>query len=515
VLARLWGALAREPISGLGPRETIGDTLAIKLPHGRTLRGPASAAVAFAVAPAGLSVTIDGAVHDPTGRDDHAVRGDHAAHDDPALLLPELGLPGRVAMLANELENSVANLTLARAAQPAPDGGAGTVARASTHADPLAFLEQYVVDGHPLHPCCRTRIGLSPDEVLAYAPEHRPIVDLHLVRVPADRWQGVHSPPLLYVHPWQRDHVLDAYPWLEHTGRTVAARPLMSLRTLALVDVPRHHVKTAVDVQMTSAVRTVSPASIHNGPAVSALLLGLAARTPALTILPDVGAGAVLVDAQPCRSLAVVHRKVPPLGPDEVALPLAVLAAPSPADGRPIVVEVVRDHYGGDPLAFIEALATLMLPPLLTLLDLGVALEAHGQNLLVVLRHGRLARLLYRDMGGLRISPERLRRHGIEPPEVRGDLACDDPEALRTKLLASAVSTVLNEAVMVLARELGADREQAWARIAMVARAHGGPDAAALFGPTLPVKATTVMRLAADPLEDVWAQLPNPMGGLS
>jgi len=33
------------------------------------------------------------------------------------------------------------------------------------------------------------------------------------------------------MHPWQYEHVLDDYPWLRPTGRTVAARPLMSLRT--------------------------------------------------------------------------------------------------------------------------------------------------------------------------------------------------------------------------------------------------------------------------------------------
>ena len=195
-------------------------------------------------------------------------------------------------------------------------------------------------------------------------------------------------------------------------------------------------------------------------------------------------------------------------------MPLAALVAPSPADGRPIVVEVVRDGYHGDPLAFIGALAALVMPPLLTLLELGVALEAHGQNLLVVVRGSRLVRLAYRDMGGLRISPQRLRRNGIEPPEVRGDLPCDDPEQLRTKLFAAVVSTVLAETITELARQLGADTGQAWERVAAVVRAHGGAEAAALFGPTLPLKATTAMRLATDPLDDIWTYLPNPMAGL-
>lgn len=502
MLARLWGALAREPIPGLGTRETVGDVLSVALPGGRTVSGPAQAARPFAVGRAGLSLTVGGG------------SAGSARYDDPAGLLGALGLPGPVAGLVDEVGNSVDNLTLARAAQPVPDGGPDTVSRAGTRPDALAWLEQTVVDGHPLHPCCRTRLGLSPDEVRAYGPEHRPVVDLHLVGVPAGRWRGVGCPPVLYVHPWQYEHVLDSYGWLERTGRTVPARPLMSLRTLALVDRPGRHVKTAVNVRMTSAVRTVSPAAIHNGPAVSALLTALTADIPELSVMPEVGAGAALVDGQPCRSLAMVLRDVPPLGPHERALPLAALAAPSTADGRPIVVELVRAG-GADPYAFVEGLAALSLPPLLRLLEVGVALEAHGQNLLVVLRRGRPVRLLYRDLGGVRISPARLRRHGVEAPELRGDLACDDEDVLRTKLFAAVVSTVLGELIAVLARELDLDPQRAWAGVAGVARDHGGPDAAVLFGPTLPVKATTAMRLAADPLEDVWAHLPNPMGGLS
>src|SRR5690606_16989170 len=145
-------------------------------------------------------------------------------------------------------------------------GGEPMLARAARQPDPLAYLEQSVVDGHPLHPGARTRLGLSADEVRAYAPEHRPApVRLREVAVPPDRWYGVGSPPRLWLHPWQHDRLRDQHPWLSTVEREVPARPLLSLRTLAVVDDPGHHVKTSVDIQMTSAVRTVSPASIHNG----------------------------------------------------------------------------------------------------------------------------------------------------------------------------------------------------------------------------------------------------------
>jgi siderophore synthetase component len=354
-------------------------------------------------------------------------------------------------------------------------------------------------------------MGLSLDEVRAYAPEHRPVVRLALVDVPPGRWCGT-GPPVLAVHPWQRDHVLDRYPFLTPSGRELIGRPLMSLRTLSLD--PRHHVKTAVDVQMTSAVRIVSPAAVHNGPVVSGLLVDLARSTPTLAILPEPEAGAVLVDGEPSRSLGVIHRYLPGLPAGDLALPLAALAAPSPADGRPIAAELVRLGYGGDAGALIAALAGLLLPPLFALLEFGIALEAHGQNLLAVVRDHRPVRLLYRDFGGVRISPYRLARHGREAPDLRGDLVADDPDVLRTKLLA-ALTTVLGELVAVLARCTDLDPADGWRRIAEVwgPRRHEHADGPSLFAPTLPVKATTAMRLSTQPLDDIWAQVPNPLAG--
>src|SRR5262249_4798146 len=142
----------------------------------------------------------------------------------------------------------------------------------------LGRIEQRLVDGHPLHPCCRTRAGMSVADVLAYAPEHSPVIHLRRFKVPAERWYGT-AEPVLYAHPSQADPLLDAHPWLLDDGETGPARPLMSLRTVAPVD-GGPHVKTAVDIQMTSAVRTVSPAAVHNGPVLSGLLRKLTADLP-------------------------------------------------------------------------------------------------------------------------------------------------------------------------------------------------------------------------------------------
>ncbi|GAB7045239.1 IucA/IucC family protein [Catenuloplanes indicus] len=503
VLTRLWGAIGREPLPGLGNRATTGGRLTVTLAGGGTLTGPAAATAPFAEADGQAEAEREAATGPRPGP---VIDGPGGPIGDPVRLARLAGWPDR---FHAELANSVANLALARAnAFPTP-----TLKQLAADPEGLATAEQSVVDGHPIHPLCRTRTGMSTEEVLAYAPEHRTIVELAEVRVPEDRWYG-EGPPILTVHPWQRDHVLDRHPGLRPTGRTRPARPLMSLRTLAPVGRRSQHVKTAVDVQMTSAVRTVSPAAVRNGPVVSVLLHTLATDLPGLTILRETFAGAVLVDGEPSRSLAYLAREAPRQAPGEVVLPLAALAQPA------LQRDAVDAGFGGDPVAFFATLTRTVLPPLLVMLHRGVALEAHGQNTLVALTDGVPNRMLYRDLGGIRISPARLRRNGftLGVPELHGDLGTDDPDALRTKVVAAAVSGALAEQIAVLTRTHGVAPDLLWGLVAAVARDTyarlGTGDVAGLFDATLPLKATTAMRLAADPLDDVWTHLDNPMAGL-
>jgi len=453
---------------------------------GRAVEFAAAAGQAFARPEPGLTahVTTPGPAREP-----------QAPQDDPGALVRALW-PGST--LAIEVDNSVANLALARAAAP-PAAAHRALADAAGDPDGLGRLEQLVTDGHPLHPCCRTRAGLSTADVLAYAPEHRPVIRLRRLRVPPDRWYG-DCAPVLYAHPGQADRLRDAYPWITDDGATAPVRPLMSLRTVAPLDGGDHY-KTAVDVQMTSAVRTVSPAAVHNGPRLSTLLAALTADLP-LSVLAETAAGAVIVDGEPQRHLAHLRREAPRIAADEAVLPLGALAVPG----------LLQEAAGGDPYGWFADLAVILWTPLVTVLGRGVALEAHGQNTLVVLRAGRPVRILYRDLGGVRVSARRLRAAGVEPPDLRGDLPSDDPGVLRTKLAASALGTVAAELITLLAR-LGTDPARLWATVAAAIRSAGTPDVAPLLRDPLPIKATTAMRLATDPLADLWAYTDNPLGG--
>ncbi|UWZ59780.1 IucA/IucC family siderophore biosynthesis protein [Dactylosporangium aurantiacum] len=417
-----------------------------------------------------------------------AVVADGVAHTHPARLIEALRPGGNAERLVRELDNSVANLALGLAAATGVTGAA----------DDLVGMEQSIVDGHPLHPCCRTRIGMSTADVLAYAPEHHPQVRLRIVEVDPGRWRttGAPRPPLLPVHPWQLHRAL-ATGLVRDTGRDLPARPLMSLRTLAPVDDPSQHIKTAVEVQMTSAVRTLSAAAVHNGPLASDLVATLAARTRGLRVLRETTAATVLdTRGDPQRALGAVWRQAPPAG--TFVVPLALLPH------RPDLLT---------PACFAE-LVRLLLPALFDVLRDGVALEAHGQNTLVELRDGHPVRIWYRDLGGLHVHPGRLRRAGLQMPPLIGALPTDDEDELRTKLFAAALSTVLTELVHALGSRLGADVERAaWDVVAATIRdtVTDTDDRKASLADTWPLKATTAMRLADDPLQDLWCQIPNPL----
>ncbi|WP_369263469.1 IucA/IucC family protein [Streptomyces sp. R35] len=458
VLTRLWRALAHEPLPWIARREPGRDGLTLHLADGRRLHGPHADPYAT-----GAYVT--------------EVRLDERSYDRPARLVDALAVPHGPAFAA-ELDHSVASLALSRAGQPAsgrePESG--------------WEWEQRVVDGHPFHPNCRSRPGFSVAEQLAYGPEHRPVVELGLV--PVDdclvkgewpKWLRDEERVLIPVHPWQAAHVLTGAP----SQGNVAAHPLMSLRTLALPDGP--HVKTALSARLTSSVRDISVYSIETSATVSAFAADMAARTDGLLhVTHTLGA---VTSGSP--GLAAVLRESPDVyaRAGERVLPVAALAT----------TELPRSA------SWLADFTRLAVTVCLGLLDLGVALEAHGQNLLVVLSPtGAPLRLVYRDLADIRVSPARLTRHGIPVPPLAGRTVTDDETALRRKLFGSLVAGTLGATA-------GSSAVLREALESVVPDLPRTADLGALLHEPLPTKALTLMRLSPDTSGDIWTRLPNPI----
>ncbi|MGI5459181.1 IucA/IucC family protein [Streptomyces sp. CA-249302] len=463
VLTRLWRALAHEPLPWVTGRERGREGLTLRLRDGRRLHGPAADPYATAA-----YVTV--------------VRLDEVAYDHPARLMTDLAVPHCVGFAA-ELGHSVASLALSRAGQED---------RSKEWPGEEWEWEQRVVDGHPYHPGCRSRPGFSVAEQLAYGPEHRPVVELGSVPVQAEECllTGVWPDELrdggrllLPVHPWQAAHVLKG----AGVEAGLAAHPLMSLRTLALPGGP--HVKTALSARLTSSVRDISAYSIGLSATLSAFAESLSARSEGLLhVTRTLGAATV---GSP--DLAAVLRESPQTYAaterGERVVPVAALATTELSESPGWLADFTR----------------LTLTVGLRLLELGVALEAHGQNLLVVLSDtGAPLRLVYRDLADIRVSPVRLARHGIPVPELTGRIVTDDVPTLRRKLFGSLVAGAL-AGTAGSAPALGAALET------VVRDLPRTPDLVALLEEPLPAKALTLMRMSPGTPGDQWTALPNPL----
>ncbi|MBX7549201.1 IucA/IucC family siderophore biosynthesis protein [Streptomyces sp. NPDC004232] len=460
VLTRLWRALAHEPLPWITGRVRGAHSLALRLADGRTLHGPHA---------------------DPYATSAYVgeVRLGQDRHVGPAGLMTALGVPHADAFAA-ELAYSTASLALSRADADHPE----------EWPEHDWEWEQRVTDGHPYHPNCRSRPGFSVAEQLAYGPEHRPVVELGTVAVPADACEQSGAWPqelrdgerlLLPVHPWQSEHVLGRahVPWRP-------ARPLLSLRTLALPG-GGPHVKTALSARLTSSVRDISAYSVRCAAPLGDLADQLTAHTGGLLHITRT-LGAVTAGSP---DLAALLREPPEAyaGPGERVVPVAAL----PATGLP------------DSPGWLAAFARLALTVGLRVLGLGVALEAHGQNLLVVLGPDATPRrLVYRDLADIRISPARLTAHGLTPPPLTGRLVTDDETALRRKLFGSLVAGAL-------AATAGSAAPLAAALTAALPSLPAGDDLSALREGPVPAKALTLMRLSPRTPGDQWTALPNPL----
>ncbi len=134
-----------------------------------------------------------------------------------------------------------------------------------------------------------------------------------------------------------------------------------------------------------------------------------------------------------------------------------------------------------------------------------MALEAHGQNLLVVLSAaGAPLRLVYRDLADIRVSPARLARHGIPVPHLPDRVLTDEPVALRRKLFGSLVGGAL-------AATAGSGPALCGVLEAVMPQLPDTEDLVALREGPLPVKALTLMRTSPGTPGDLWTELPHPL----
>ncbi|WP_328666502.1 IucA/IucC family siderophore biosynthesis protein [Streptomyces sp. NBC_00322] len=454
LVLRLLSALLREDVAGLRTRST-----AIKRPDGTWLRVDAADEDALE-----LPVREDGFQYEKGARlpllRRESDRRELTTADDILAALGALADPqdrGGFDALAEECRQTLATLRLHAATHD--EVGAMLAARYGTDpaqwtglAGGLAHDTLAARLDHPVYPTARGRLGLTTDQLRAYAPEFHPRFRLRWLALPRDAltmrgtvgssdpaWptpSALGLPELddshvaLPVHPLTVGEPLrDALRTSGLDSRAVLSDrphlevvPTLSMRTVALAPYPRIHLKLPLSTATLGLRnrRTIKPGTLVDGAAVQRLLGTVIAREPRFrdsVLHPDetsfAHAGHEL--------LAVLLRRHPAGLDDAVVVPMAALLSDTPG-GRLLIDHLADRFHGGDPLALLDAVLALLFDWQTTLFGYGIALESHQQNISLVLdTHANRTRirLLLKDNDGPRINAVRMRSAlGAQAPDA-------------------------------------------------------------------------------------------------
>ncbi|PHA01886.1 IucA/IucC [Bacillus pseudomycoides] len=435
--------------------------------------------------------------------------------------------------------------------------------------DELLYIESLVIEGHPLHPSTKTKLGLSKEEVKRYAPEFEQVVPLYVLLVHKDVTVVTgdsFEKPVLYenlpdlyetasqilvsrgekikdyypflVHPWQYEHVLtEEYGEDLEEGRIIpipyqlSSKATLSFRTMNLLELP-YHVKLPVRAQATSAVRTVSPEITVNGPILSTLFDKIYAKEKELSqsvIVVRERVGATFTkndDYHLGRNLAFILRESPNVYRQEGELLWvgASLTANNPLkEGEPIIVDMMRTYFETETIGKKEVFhyvahytEKVMIPLLQFVLQYGIALEGHMQNSIIVTKGGEVQRIFVRDLGGVRIHKKTLAKV-VDISEIKEAVVfTDDMNEVYNKFIHSVLQNHFGDVLFTLAHSIDDVQEKELWRIVAAIVADYMVDAteeqkAAIFAKQIETKALFSMRIQDQAKSYLYTSFHNPL----
>lgn len=427
--------------------------------------------------------------------------------------------------------------------------------------DDVLYSESLIFEGHPTHPLTKTKLPLSMEEVRTYSPEFEKIINLKVMLIHNEyvnvttildhsqfilnevipeyldelhtfmnnRERLLKDYKAILVHPWQYEHTIrnKFKEWLQNhilisTPFHVPSKATSSFRTMSLINHP-YHVKLPVNVQATSAVRTVSPETTIDGPKLSqALHRELNQYTQLDVVLEPYGLFAK-TDSDDARQLACIIREKPFIKNDGILLVTGALVNKNVVDNEITVdsyLKWMNDDINQHTIhQFMRNYTRQLVIPLLALIqDYGIALEAHMQNTLVHLGPEYQIQFIVRDLGGSRIDIKTLSQK-LKHIEVENkSLLADSIEEVIMKFQHAVVQNQLAELIFHFKKYDFIKEEELFNIIQEEievaindTKPHADTLRKVLFGPTITVKALLKMRMKKKVKKYLNISLDNPI----
>ena len=427
--------------------------------------------------------------------------------------------------------------------------------------DDVQYSESLMFEGHPTHPLTKTKLPLSMEEVKAYSPEFEKTINLKVMLIHNDyvnittifdysqfilsevipeyrdqlqtfmddRERLLEDYSVILVHPWQYEHIiLNRFrKWLHchiliTTPFHVPSKATSSFRTMSLINRP-YHVKLPVNVQATSAVRTVSPETTVDGPKLSQALHRELNQYRQLDVALEPYGLFAITDNDDARQLACIIREKPFAEDHGILLVTGALVNRNVVDNEITIDSYLKwicDEINQHSIyKFMRNYTRQLVTPLLALIqDYGIALEAHMQNTLVQLGPKHQIQFIVRDLGGSRIDIKTLSRQ-LKHIEVKNkSLLADSIEEVIMKFQHAVVQNQLAELIFHFKKYEFVKEEELFNIIQEEielaindSKPHADILKKILFGPTITVKALLKMRMKNKVKKYLNISLDNPI----
>ncbi|KAI0321791.1 IucC family-domain-containing protein [Amylostereum chailletii] len=357
---------------------------------------------------------------------------------------------------------------------------------------PSIDWEQSIVEGHPTHPMHKTRAFLPPIPDIApggydlYHPRIRlaalPRTSLNVTGdfesyvapivagAEKNAQQKLVIPEghvVVPVHELQVHHVQAKFPEAQifPAPFSVSALAQQSIRSVILPGtLTNTSLKLGVGIKLTSAVRTISPASAYLGPRFSSQVVPALTMDPKILTVAKELASAVHnhSDGEIAKHCAAIIRECHENDSEARGERLIVCTSlvESGHEGVPAGVPSIIRVFGLDTEAkrlqwlddFVRVFFAAFLPPML---HNGVGFEAHPQNTVArfsLASPPKLLGFIIRDFGGLRVHPETLRAStGVELDVAPNhSIIADSMDDVYTRMYHTVVHNHLQQLVRVL-----------------------------------------------------------------
>ncbi|MFH4934745.1 IucA/IucC family protein [Staphylococcus cohnii] len=382
--------------------------------------------------------------------------------------------------------------------------------------DSYLSSEQFVIEGHPIHPGAKLRKGMTPETVINYSAEFGNAISLQFILIHKSiakaqtyieeendllfrLFEGLEAAVkdhvgrdqvnqyyVMVVHPWQYDHIL-----LQEYKEELNTKKMMpidyqqsyyaglSFRTL-MPKYPKKspHIKLSTNVHITGEIRTLSEQTTINGPQVTRILNDIKQND---SLFKHINADTIdelagihfynsldetTIRTKRSEQLGILFRTniYQLIKNDTTPIIPSALVTSTIYNDEPLIVSLINKYKEKNKLSSFEIAALSWIQQYSqALIDItiplyvkyGIALEAHLQNSIATFTEDGLLDTLYiRDFEGLRIDQIHLNKMGYSTAQFheKSLILSDQPQTVFNKVFYSSIQNHLGELIVSITK---------------------------------------------------------------